>query len=163
MALFGICSMSAQKGEMSAGLNISYGTEISSIGIGAKYQYGITDVIRGEASFNYFIENNCLSMWDINLTAHYLFNISDKINVYPLAGLTYTRVKYEWVQDIPDEYKDTVKPGTVYANGGKFGVNIGGGAEYSISKNLTIGAELKYTLISTWDQAVVSIGVTYKF
>ena len=52
----GVGSVFAQKGEKAVGVNLGYGTEISNLGIGAKFQYGITDAIRTEASFNYFLK-----------------------------------------------------------------------------------------------------------
>ena len=80
----------AQKGEQRVGLNLNYGTEISNVGLGAKYQYGITDAIRIEGSLDYFFKKDGASMWDINVNAHYLFPFAEKFAVYPLVGLTYT-------------------------------------------------------------------------
>ena len=68
-ALFSMGTL-AQTGEKAVGLNVSYGTEIKNIGIGVKGQYNFTDVIRGEASFDYFLKKDGLSMWDVNLNAH---------------------------------------------------------------------------------------------
>ena len=56
----------AQKGRQAIGFGLSYGTEIESIGLGLKYQYNITNPIRLEPSLNYFIENDNVSMLDIN-------------------------------------------------------------------------------------------------
>ena len=83
----------AQKGEQRVGLNLNYGTEISNVGLGAKYQYGITDAIRLEGSFDYFFKKDGASMWDINVNAHYLFPFAKKFAVYPLVGLTYANCK----------------------------------------------------------------------
>lgn len=63
----------AQQGKQAIGGNLSYGTEIESVGIGLKYQYNITDQIRIEPSMNYFFKNDGLSMFDINANIHYLF------------------------------------------------------------------------------------------
>lgn len=46
----------AQQGKQAIGGNLSYGTEIESVGIGLKYQYNITDQIRIEPSMNYFLK-----------------------------------------------------------------------------------------------------------
>ena len=46
MMFFIMGSAFAQKGIQSAGVHLSYGTEIESFGIGVKYQYMITDNIR---------------------------------------------------------------------------------------------------------------------
>lgn len=49
------------------------------------------------------------------------------------------------------------------SNTGKFGVNLGAGVEYAISSNLSVNFELKYQLISDFNQAVFGVGVAYKF
>jgi len=45
----------AQKGRQAIGFGLSYGTEIESAGLGIKYQYNITNPLRIEPSFNYFL------------------------------------------------------------------------------------------------------------
>ena len=67
---------SAQAKTAAVGLNLNYGTEIESLGLGVKGSYCFTDHIRGEASFNYFFPKNHFTMWEINANAHYLFNKS---------------------------------------------------------------------------------------
>lgn len=164
----GMSSAFAQKGEKAVGINLGYGTEISNLGIGAKFQYGITDAIRTEASFDYFLKKDFLSMWDINVNAHYLFPIAEKFKVYPLVGLTYTNwklggfdISYGFDDEAMSEYEGEESIGD--SNTGKFGVNLGAGAEYSINSNLSINFEVKYQLISDFNQAVFGLGVAYKF
>lgn len=164
----GMSSVFAQKGEKAVGVNLGYGTEISNLGIGAKFQYGITDAIRAEASFDYFLKKDLASMWDINVNAHYLFPIADKFKVYPLVGLTYTNwkldgsdVDLDFGDEETGEYEDEVS--TESSNTGKFGVNLGAGAEYAITDRLNVNFEVKYQLISDFNQAVFGIGVAYKF
>ena len=53
VALLAAASAWAQKGQMAVGGNLLYGTEINSVGLGTKFQYGILDNLRAEASFNY--------------------------------------------------------------------------------------------------------------
>lgn len=136
---------SAQAKTAAVGLNLNYGTEIESLGLGVKGSYCFTDHIRGEASFNYFFPKDHFTMWEINANAHYLFNIGDKFKVYPLVGLTY--VHGHW-----SSY-----------NTGKFGVNLGGGAQYDLTDNLMLNFEVKYSLVSDLDQCVISLGAAYKF
>ncbi len=162
----------AQKGEKAVGVNLSYGTEISNLGIGVKGQYGLTDAIRLEAGFDYFLEKDYLSMWDINVNAHYLFSVADKIKVYPLVGLTYTNWKAdlkgatqdfwggEYDEDISDYYDEE---GGGSASEGKFGVNLGGGVLYDINDKWAVNFEIKYQLISDMNQAVFGLGIAYKF
>ena len=177
VALVSTCSF-AQKGEQKIGLNLSYGTEISNIGLGAKYQYGITDAIRLEGSFDYFFKKDNLSMWDINVNAHYLFPISEKFKVYPLVGLTYTnwKCKLDWESSNEDysgaglfsgendhNFWADDSEGSSSSSTGKFGVNLGGGIQYDINTKWTANFEVKYQLISDYNQAVFGIGIAYKF
>lgn len=46
------------QGETAAGVNLVYGSEIESLGIGARFQYGVIDQLRAEVGFNYFFEHN---------------------------------------------------------------------------------------------------------
>jgi len=158
----------AQKGDKVVGVNLGYGTEISNLGIGAKFQYGITDAIRAEASFDYFLKKDFVSMWDINVNAHYLFPVADKFKVYPLVGLTYTNwkvdgfeISYGFDDEELGEYGDETSVDN--SSTGKFGVNLGAGAEYAINSKLSVSFEAKYQLISDFNQAVFGLGIAYKF
>jgi outer membrane protein X len=149
-------SVFAQKGEKAVGLNFGYGSEIKSPAIGVKFNYGITDQIRVSPSFNYFLEKNGLSGWEINADAHYLFNVAPKISVYPLAGLTFTGWTFDWggMFEGAESSSNTET---------RLGVNIGAGIGYQLTDNISIGLELKYSVISDFDQIVPMINFTYKF
>jgi len=165
-------SVFAQKDEKSIGLNLGYGTEIKSLGIGAKFNYNITDPIQLSPSFNYFLKKDGLSMWELNADVHYLFPITEKLKVYPLAGLTLTGWKMSGDgfddSDIPDWMKEYMDDDDYDMDGGsssttKFGINLGGGVSYDITNTISIGAELKYSLVSDFDQVVFGVNATYKF
>ncbi len=149
----------AQKGEKAVGVNLSYGTEISNLGIGVKGQYGLTDAIRLEAGFDYFLEKDGAKLWDINVNAHYLFPIAEKIKVYPLAGLTYANCSVGEVI----VYDELGRESTTSSSDGKFGVNLGAGAQYDVNEKWAVNFEAKYQLISDFNQAVFGLGVSYKF
>lgn len=169
LALTGI-SASAQQGEKAAGINLSYGTEHKALGIGVKGQYGITDAVRAEASFDYFLKKDGLSMWDVNLNAHYLFPLTQKLKVYPLAGLTFTNWKFddafeieidpEFAQYLDD---DDITSGSASASESKFGINLGAGVQYDLTDKLILNVEAKYQLISDFDQMIFGVGIAYKF
>ena len=147
-------ALGREKENYKNGGNLSYGTEIESVGIGLKYQYNITDQIRIEPSMNYFFKNDGLSMFDINANIHYLFPIASNISLYPLAGFTYTN----W-------HLDLGKAGDYDVSGsdGKFGVNLGAGMEFDLDKSWSLNFDIKYQLISDLDQAVFNLGVAYNF
>lgn len=164
---------SAQAKTAAVGLNLNYGTEIESLGLGVKGSYCFTDHIRGEASFNYFFPKNHFTMWEINANAHYLFNIGDKFKVYPLVGLTYVHGHWSNKYSVGGGWRLGLGAPMRKANGeitvnesyntGKFGVNLGGGAQYDLTDNLMLNFEVKYSLVSDLDQCVISLGAAYKF
>ena len=147
-------SASAQAGDKALGAQLVFGSETNSLGFGVKVQYYFTDHIRGEGSFDYFLKNKGISMWDINANVHYLFDVADKFKVYPLAGLGYTNWSYKY------EYAGAP---VVEGSDGRLAVNLGGGVEYELTKNLNVNAEAKYQIISNYNQLVLGVGVAYKF
>ena len=86
-----LSSTYAQKGRQAIGFGLSYGTEIESAGLGIKYQYNITNPLRIEPSFNYFFENDNVSMLDLNVNFHYLCPVAQSVKLYPLFGLTMSK------------------------------------------------------------------------
>lgn len=160
----------AQKGQKAVGVNLLYGTEAKNLGIGVKGQYNFTDALRGEAAFDYFLKKDGVNSWDVNVSAHYLFPIKDKLTLYPLAGVTYTHwstsyevVNYKVNMNDADAPNMSITSGKASASSGKFGIHFGGGAQYDLTDNLVLNAELKYQLVSSFDQGVISVGVAYKF
>ena len=152
MMFFIMGSAFAQKGIQAAGVNLNYGTEIESLGIGVKYQYNFTDNLRFEPSMNYFFENNGVDMFDLNANVHYLFPMASNVRVYPLAGLTFAR--WSFPQLIGGKFSNDAT---------RLGINIGGGAEMDITDKLMLNFELKYQFVSDFDQAIFNVGVAYMF
>lgn len=145
----GFSAAYAQRGKQAVGFGLSYGTEVKSLGVGVKYQYNLTDPIRFEPSLNYFFESDGLSMFDLNANVHYLCPVATNVKVYPLIGLTYTN----WHLSVDD----------ISSSKGKFGVNLGAGAEFVLDKNWSANLELKYQLVNTFDQGVFNLGLAYHF
>lgn len=177
--MVGVGAAMAQKDVKAVGLNLNYGSEISNLGLGAKFQYGITDAIRIEPSFNYYLEKDGFGLWDVSANFHYLFNVAEKINVYPLAGIGYANVKssYGFEYDEDYEYEDySLKSRNSWediydgeemegesTNSGEIVVNLGIGAEYQLNEKLSVGTELKYQIINNFNQVVFGVGATYRF
>lgn len=162
-----VCSVSAQeKGDMAAGVNLSYGlhSDYKNFGIGAKFQYNITDAIRIEPSASYFLKKDYVSMWDINANVHYLFHAGNSFVIYPLAGITLLGAKAD-VGDALGEWEDVVEEYGVETSVSetKFGVNLGGGAQYWLTANFALNLEIKYQLVSDFDRPVISLGGVVRF
>jgi len=152
LALFS-ASAFAQKDVFGFGVNFNYtpcledGADLNHFGISGKMQYGFTDALRAEVSLGYDFEEKNISVFEAGASLHYLFHINNKFRVYPIAGIGYANLKY----DIPDTDDDEVY------------FNFGGGVEYDITKNIAIGAEVKYQIIDDFNRLPMSIGLTYKF
>jgi outer membrane protein X len=84
-----VAANAQEKGDMAVGGNLVLGSgdSFTNYGIGAKFQYNVTNPLRLEGSFTYFLKKDYLTMWDLSANAHWLFPVADKITVYPLAGL----------------------------------------------------------------------------
>ena len=156
----------AQKGRQAIGFGLSYGTEIESIGLGLKYQYNITNPIRLEPSLNYFIENDNVSMLDVNMNLHYLCPVGRGVKLYPLFGFTFSN----WMFDLGDGFDIDVDGDHIHIdkdddhhNECRVGVNIGGGADFVLTNNWIMNFELRYQLVSDFDQAVFNLGFAYRF
>jgi len=156
-------TVSAQKGEKAVGLNFSYGSKFEQMGVGIKGQYHFTNHFRGEASFDSFFKKDGVSMWDINFNFHYVIPIAQGLKVYPLVGLTYTH----WSSDLDVEVDSDGWGFDISIDGGtskdEVGANIGGGFQIDFSPNFSFNFEAKYQLISDFDQAVISLGIAYRF
>ncbi len=150
LTIVSLGSAFAQQGKQAFGIQLNYGTEIESLGIGAKYQYNFTDAFRFEPSINYFFGKHKVDMFDLNANVHYLLPIERNITLYPLAGLTYSR----WHQDLGNNTS---------WNKGHLGVNLGAGAEFALNADWTMNFELKYQLVKDFDQAVINVGIAYTF
>ena len=170
-AVMSVCAF-AQKGATQVGVNVNYGTKAETFSFGVKGSYGFTDAIRAEASFNQSLKKDGVSMYDINLNAHYLFSLGQKFKVYPLVGLTYVHSKLDWksLGDFDDyedylDWKDYMdeEGAKIDDSASKFGVNLGGGVQYDITSNLVFNAEVKYSMVSDFDQCVIGLGLSYRF
>jgi len=177
LVMVSLGSVKAQEaGDMAAGANVGIATGggLTNFGIGGKFQYNVTDQIRGEGLFTYYLGD--FKYWDLSVNAHYLFGIPDvpQLNVYPLAGLSlcgfgggsgdsyweyFDSITGQWVREYLDDNEDGGSSTTL-------GLNLGGGANYKLTDQLYFNAELKYRIelaqYST-NMFMISVGVAYKF
>ena len=145
-----VAAHAQEKGDMAVGGNLVFGSgdSYSNVGIGAKFQYNVTNPIRLEGSFTYFLEKDYMSMWDLSVNGHYLIPVADQITVYPLAGLSMMGWKVDY--------------GLGNVSNSEFGVNLGGGCDFKLTDKLILNAELKYKIGGDWNRLLLSVGVAYK-
>ena len=141
-----------KEGDMAIGANLvlgGLGDNYTNVGLGAKFQYNVTDPIRLEGSFTYFLEKNYTSMWDLNANVHYLFPVSNEVTVYPLAGLGIhnTSVEILWIK----------------SSSSNVAINFGGGIDFALNKQWVLNGELKYQIVNNWNRLILSAGLSYRF
>jgi len=146
-----------QQGETAVGANLVYGSEIESLGLGARFQYGILDQLRAEVGFNGYFEHNHTTWWEVNLNAHYLLNLyQQRLYFYPIGGLNYTMANHK------ESYE---RGGKWYEKGEEnhIGLNVGCGFEYELDPHFGVTLEYRHTIVRKVDQGVFGVGLNYKF
>lgn len=149
----------AESGEWAVGGQVVYGTKAETAGIGLHVKNCLTDAFRASLSSNYYFKHAGVTAFDVNLEGNYLFDLSEKVRVYPLAGV----VMGIWHADGVDVSYGGMHLGVDGQTDSKFGANLGGGIDYLVSEHLGLNAEVKYQIISHASQAVFSIGASYRF
>jgi len=156
----GVSQAQVHEAQTAAGVNLVYGTEIESMGVGARFQYGVLDQLRTEVGFNYFFEHKHTTWWDVNINAHYLLSLwNQQLYFYPLVGLNYTMVKHGRHTEIIDG--TSVEIGSDEDN--HIGLNVGAGLEYELNEHFGVNLEYRHTIIRKVDQGVIGLGINYKF
>ena len=135
----------AESGEWAVGGQLVYGTKAETLGIGLHAKNCLTDAIRASLSSNYYFKHDGVSAFDVNLEGNCLFNVGEKVRLYPLAGVAGYEVG-------TDGQTDT-----------KVGANVGGGIDFLLTDHLGLNAEVKYQIISHASQVVFGIGASYRF
>jgi outer membrane protein X len=148
LTTIGLTANAQQQGDMAWGAQGAYASDGEFLGLGAKFRYNVTDPIRLEAAFTYYLPKNSVNMWDFSADAQWLFPVSDKVTLYPAAGLGIYGVKV-----------DLGAFGS--ASSSDLGLNLGGGADFHISDKTAITAQLKYS--TAIESVILSAGVAFNF
>lgn len=135
-------------------VGIGYGNEIEAPGIKAGAVYQINEMVRGAADGLYYLpgedSNGVEFNWlEFNLNGHYLFLNQESTNVYLLSGLNFTKLS--------SDNENIRLPSGDSTNKVYVGLNIGGGAEFSLG-SVKAYLEGKYALSSA-HQLVMSAGL----
>lgn len=151
-----------QTGKFSLAGNLNYGTKIESLGIGLRGQYGFMENIRGSLEYKYYIDRHNTSAWGISADAHYVFGVSDKVSLYPIAGLTFSRWTTDFGRINGIDIGELIEGKTKYSNN-RLGFNIGFAGQIALSNNTFLQIEAKEALIKDYTQFVISVGFMYQF
>ena len=150
--MVGFTTLFAQRaGDSSLGLNLNYASE-TSFGLGARYQYNITDNIRIEPEFTYYFKHDYCSFWDMGANVSYLFPIASDVTIYPLAGIGYMHGKFTPAGGEVSEFSDD-----------SFQAKLGAGVEFKLLPTTKLIIEPKYQFNDFENQFIITAGIAYCF
>jgi outer membrane protein X len=128
----------AQTGSKSLMFKAGYQTDYKRFGIGLEGRYNITRNIRLAPDVTFFFPKDHTTGLDINVNAHYVFNIQNGLSAYPLAGIGIINNRVSSV-DLGEGLKTKAYGST------DFGFNLGAGVSYNLSSKNYANFEFKYT------------------
>ena len=154
---------SFQQGDFAVGGHLAILPEsgLPTFGIGTRLRYNITNPIRLEGAFTYFLRTARVgdtrqteSLWDISMNMHYLFAVAENVTLYPLLGFSVIggAVRGERVR-VPLETD--------------FLFNLGGGIDIKFNNRTSVNLEPKFWLnienrVITY-VFMLSAGIVYRF
>jgi len=172
---FMCCTVASAQLEGASGVGVNFGymvgsNGVSNVGLGVKYNYMITDNLRGEANGMYYFKTtkNQTDWFDANINAHYLFNIAEKTYIYPIFGVSTMFGHTRWgVGDKIPEYgfinSPEIKDGKYSDRHFRFGVNLGFGGQYDITDDFAITLEAKYRIVKDFGNFGINLGCVVLF
>ena len=150
----------AQQGAVSGHIKAGLQFDPTRFGVGAEGRYGFTNEIRGAADVLFFVPKDRVTGLDINVNAHYVFQVADGLDLYPLAGLNVSNGRWSASGDMKKILKATGQK-TSYGST-NFGFNIGCGTDYALNEKNYLNAEFKYTF-GDGDFAQLMFGYGFRF
>lgn len=143
--------------EWTIGSQTVYGTKDNRLGVGIHFKTQYLDSWRTGVSGNYYFKKDGISCYDVNLEGNYIFDLSDKVRLYPLAG---GRVAFWHADDVEaDAWRFERDDKAHY----QIGINLGGGIDYLLGDHWVVNAELKYQYLKGGSQALFVVSVGYRF
>lgn len=142
------------------GAFLAYGTEIENIGIGANAEFPIMESLTISPSFIYYLPKSegpvDINWFEVNANANYYLLQESSMSIYAIGGLNYSSVETSIDDDAFGGFGNDIS-----GSDGRFGLNLGGGANFDIGSGITPFAELKYVIIDG-GQLVLGAGVRFK-
>lgn len=152
-------SMTSAQSETTIGGFAAYGTEIESVGIGVNAEFPILEKLTVSPSFIYFLPKDIglskINWFELNANANYYFLDQDKVGLYGIGGLNYSRI------EVTFDEEDELFGNDFSASDGRLGLNLGVGANFKIGSRVVPFGEIKYVLIDG-GQLVLGGGVKFK-
>jgi opacity protein-like surface antigen len=124
-------------------------------GINGRFYYGVNEAFCFGPEISYFPYQDVdhgleKAIVDLNINAHYIFELTDKIGIYPLSGINYT-IEKERLIDVTNESE----------NEEAFGLNYGAGIHYKFN-SFFVFSEFKGVL-GQLNAEFISVGAIFEF
>ena len=154
-----LCAAKAQTREMMAGVQISYASSTynsklqnelqEGLGFGGRFHYELMHQLVLAPKANIYLNTSDTPWWavDAAIDAHYNFVAAIDFCIYPIAGICVSY--WDGAQHFPAQ--------------SYIGGNIGVGAQYNITTNLTLNGEYKYQISKKRDVVNFALSLGYRF
>lgn len=138
------------------GVSTGYNTKNESGSVGVWMNYDVSSVFRIAPNVEYIFRSQHSDAFLINLDFNFPLPLktSTKIDVYPIAGVTYAC----WSIHTPMRNSDDV---TTRKN--RFGLNVGAGVGYRVTDRMKLKLDARYSLVKDFSTTIISLGIGYAF
>lgn len=149
ISVWALCLMAAlqldARPPMGIAATYNFASEYQQHGIGAKLSLDVFGPWRLEPEMIYFAQNDDVTTLQLNVNVHYVMPITSRFFLYPFAGVTYSH----WGYVGPDH--------------SRWGMNLGGGAEFNLGRRWSVIGEFRFMLVSQETQAITTFGIKRLF
>lgn len=147
VALLSVSSAaSAQTGEKTIGISGGFATHNSGGFTEVYMHYTIVPHVRLAPDLGYVFRNEGKSAFVFDVDLHFPFRIARGFDIYPLAGFAFNNWSYQ------GGGHDT-----------RCGMNIGGGFDVYLTKQLKLTLQGKYSMMNDTDGGFIGMGIGYNF
>ncbi len=164
-------SQGFDKSKLRAGVGLLYATDISNLGFKIDGAYSFNTEWEGDLTFSHIFKKDYTTFNALDFDAHYYFaQLNDKFNIYGLAGLNTTFVKFDNEKFFESYkkygYSDEDINYLVNTSGGaksttsNVGLNLGIGAKYTLNDKINLLPEIRYSIING---SYLRIGVSAQY
>ena len=151
----------SQTENISFGVGIEHGSLVEELGLDVRAGYMVTDKINLVVDFNFFLLDDRNGrfiknrFWnELNVNVQYHYSVSESLfQPYTLFGINITNVgiKYDDHPVFDDERESN----------SDLGLNVGGGVELNASSVIKPFAEVKYLMVTDYDQGEICVGIKF--
>lgn len=134
------------------GAGLAHGNEAEAAGLLGNVLVELNGDLAFQPSFIYYLADNSLTYWEINLDGHYYFGGTASLNAYALGGINFTHIGEDFLTQFTGERVRVIKD--------YIGLNLGAGINFLTQGSISPFVELKYT-VSEPGQLVGSLGVRF--